>query len=287
MMNARRLPLFLLGLAVLPGCPRRESVTPAASAAHRPVRAAVIGGMTSTGLWQQLALRFTARTGIPVVIAATGDRHVCAEALRRGEADLLTMHSGDITTNLVADGYGANMRPWTRNDLVIVGPQEDPAGIRGLRDGAAALRRIAETRTPFLDFQGIGSREMTHNLWRAAGIPNPVGPWLLPDTTTDKWSALRLALEKGACLVVGRIPVIDGKMPAEGMAILVQGDPVMRRPYIVMEANPRRLPAANTDGARLLADFLLSDETQAFLAGFGVTSPGEPPLFHPVAGDDP
>lgn len=273
-------PLILLGLLGQAGCAPPETATTV-----QPVRAAVIGGMTSTGLWQQLSARFTAKTGIPVVIAATGDRHVCAQALKRGEADLLTMHSGDITTNLVADGYGVNMRPWTRNDLVIVGPQEDPAGIRGMHDGAAALRRIAETQTPFLDFQGIGSREMAHNLWRAAGIPNPVGPWLLPDTTTDKWSALRLARAKGACLVVGRIPVIDGKMPAEGMAILVEGDPGMRRPYIVMEANSRRLPSANVAGARALADFLLSDETQAFLSSFGVNTPGAAPLFHPVADD--
>ena len=53
-----------------------------------------------------------------------------------------------LTTDLVCDGYGINMRPWTRNDLVIYGPPEDPAHIRGMKDGVAALRMIAAERVP-------------------------------------------------------------------------------------------------------------------------------------------
>src|SRR5579863_219576 len=132
---------------------------PQAASGPPPIRAAVIGGMTATGLWQEVSRRFTAETGCPVTLVATGEREVCADALQKGHADLVTMHSGDITSNLVADGYAVNMRPWTRNDLVIVGPKADPAGLRGMKDGAAALRKIAETHSPYLDFQGIGSRE--------------------------------------------------------------------------------------------------------------------------------
>ena len=277
--------LFTLGLGLLAlcaACQPTSSPAPIADA-PLPIRAAVIGGMTSTGLWQEVSARFTAATGIPVEIVATGDRSICAESFKRGEADLLTMHSGDITTNLVADGYGQNMRPWTRNDLVIVGPVEDPAGVRGLSDGSEALRRIAATRSPFLDFQGIGSREMVHNLWKRAGIPQPAGDWIIQDSNaSDKWSALRLARERGAYLVTGRIPVEKGKMAADGMEILVRGDPFMRRPYIVMEADPRRFPAANVAGARALSAFLLADETQAFLATFGVVASGDLPFFHPI-----
>ena len=58
---------------------------------------------------------------------ATGPRPDLDEAMRAGKVDLLTMHSGDITTDLVADGFGINMRPWTRNELCIVGPPDDPA----------------------------------------------------------------------------------------------------------------------------------------------------------------
>jgi ABC-type tungstate transport system permease subunit len=74
------------------------------------------------------------------------------------------MHSGDITTDLVADGYGINMKPWTRNDLSLYGPPSDPAHIKGLKSGAEAFRRIAETQSPFLDALDAGSREVSHKI---------------------------------------------------------------------------------------------------------------------------
>ena len=79
-----------------------------ASDTSRNVSAAVIGGMTMTSLWQEIVVRFETRTGMTVQTVATGQRPILAEAMRVGEVDLLTMHSGDITTDLVADGYGRN-----------------------------------------------------------------------------------------------------------------------------------------------------------------------------------
>ena len=64
------------------------------------------------------------------------------------------MHSSDKTTDLVADGFGVNLRPWARNEHTIVGPASDPAGIRGMKDGADALKKIAEAHAPFVDFYG-------------------------------------------------------------------------------------------------------------------------------------
>ena len=269
-------PQFLLiALLAMAGCGKPPQ--------PQPVRAAVIGGMVSTGLWQAVSARFEKATGIRVQLAITGERELCAEYLRTGKADLLTMHSGDITTDLVADGFGVNMKPWARNDLVIVGPAADPAGIRGMRDGAAALRKIAQAKAPYLDFQGIGSREMAHNLWKAAGIPNPQGPWVLKDESTDKWSALKYAQSRGAYVITGRIPVRDGKLAAPGMEILVEGDPAMRRPFIVMEANPKRFPEANSAGAHALEEFLVSPETQEFIEKYGVQEFGGMPPFHAVS----
>jgi len=275
----RRRPfLFLLPLLLLAACSKPS--TPAANPGV--VRVAVIGGMTSTGMWQAVAARFEKATGLKVQLVITGEREVCADALRKGQVDLLTMHSGDITTDLVADGYGTNMRPWTRNDLVIVGPLGDPAHIHGLKDGAAALRKIAQSKSPYLDFQGIGSREMAHNLWKAAGISNPEGDWVLKDESPDKWSALKYAQQKGAYVITGRIPVKDGKLAADGMEIMVEGDPAMRRPFIVMEANPNRFPQANASGAHALSDFMLAPDTQAFLETFGTSDYGGISPFHGV-----
>jgi tungstate transport system substrate-binding protein len=245
------------------------------------VRCAVIGGMTMTGLWPEIAKRFEAETGYQCELVATGPRPEIAAVFRAGKADLITMHSGDITTDLVADGYGINMRPWTRNELTIVGPLNDPAHIRGMTNGAAALRKIAASKAHFVDFQGIGSRELAHNLWSAAGV-EPKGEWVLKDSTVSKFDILQFARTNDAYVVVGYIPARIGKMNAAGMEILVQGDPAMRRPFIVMEANPKKLAGINERGARALSDFLLSAKVQRFLADFGENLTGRGPLFHPV-----
>jgi tungstate transport system substrate-binding protein len=272
--------LLVLVLAVTLGVHHATQVKHAAR--KKIVRCAVIGGMTMSGLWPQITKMFEQQTGYHVEVVATGERPLLDKAIRAGQADLLTMHSGDITTDIVADGIGVNMRPWTRNELVIVGPPDDPAGIRGMTNGAAALRKIAEAQARFVDFQGIGSRELTHTLWRLAGV-EPKGDWFLrDDTAISKWNVLQFCRSNHAYVVVGFMPAFTGKMANEGMEILVKDDPIMRRPYIVMEANPEKFPAANHAGARALSDFLLSPAVQNYLRQFGRDTAANRPLFFPV-----
>jgi tungstate transport system substrate-binding protein len=275
--------LILLGLTVLllnTSCNQKVEPSPDV----RVVRCAVIGGMTMTGLWQQVAKMFEDQSGYRVEVVATGPRPDLDKVMREGKVDLLTMHSGDITTDLVADGYGVNMRPWTRNELCIVGPPDDPAHIRGMTNGAAALRKIAGARARFVDFQGIGSRELVHTLWRLSGV-EPKGDWVIRDDTVSKWNILQFTRTNDAYVVVGFIPAQMGKMPAAGMEILVKDDPIMRRPFIVMETNPKKFPQANFAGARALSDFLLSARVQNFLLEFGRQTNGPGPLFFPVETD--
>ena len=71
-------------------------------------------------------------------------------------------------------------------------------------------------------------------------------------------------------------------MPEAGANSTRKGDPTMRRPFIVMETNPKKFPQANYTGAKALSDFLLSAEVQNFLLQFGTESNGPGPLFYPV-----
>jgi tungstate transport system substrate-binding protein len=278
----KRAPLVaLVALAVAIAFALHHRAANQSPSNKRVVRCAVIGGMTMTGLWPEIVKLFEAESGYRCQLVATGPRPEIAEVFRAGKADLLTMHSGDITTDLVADGLAVNMRPWTRNELSIVGPTSDPAHIRGMTNGAAALRAIAAAKARFVDFQGVGSRELAHNLWRTAGV-EPKGDWVLKDETVSKFDILQFARSNNAYVIVGYIPARLGKMNPAGMEILVQGDPAMRRPFIVMEANPKKFPHANYTGARALSDFLLSPKVQNFLAEFGQKTTGRGPLFHPV-----
>jgi len=279
-----RILLLFLGVLAITLAVRYHTAN---AARHHVVRCAVIGGMTMTGLWPEISKMFEAQTGYHVVVVATGERPLLDKAIRAGKVDLLTMHSGDITTDVVADGIAINMRPWTRNELVVVGPADDPAHIRGMTNGAAALRKIAEAKAKFVDFQGIGSREVTHTLWRLSGI-EPKGDWFIrDDTALSKWNVLQFCRSNDAYVVVGYIPALTGKMANEGMEILVKNDPVMRRPYIVMEANPKKFPQVNHAGAHALSEFLLSPKMQNYLVQFGRDPTANHPLFYPIDGAKP
>src|SRR5580658_5278504 len=226
--------ILVLVATLFPLSCHRQNTAPADA---RVVRCAVIGGMTMTGLWYQIAKMFEAKTDYQVDVVVTGPRPLLNAAMRAGKVDLLTMHSGDITTDLVADGYGIDMRPWARNELCIVGPPDDPAHIRGMTNGAAALRKIAYAKAHFIDFEDIGSRELVHTLWQLSGV-DPRGSWLLQDQALSRWNILQYARSNDAYVVVGYIPTQIGRMPVNGMEIMVKGDPIMRRPFIVMETNP-------------------------------------------------
>ena len=206
----------------------------------RAVRCAIIGGMTMTGLWAELAKRFEAESGYRVEVVATGPRPVLDQAMRAGKVDLLTMHSGDITTDLVADGFGVNMRPWTRNELCILGPPEDPAGVRGMTNGAAALRKIAAAKSRFVDFQGIGSRELVHTLWRLGGNRTKGG--LGPQRTTRCRNGIFCAICAPEQRLRGgrlRIPGADGPDGRGG-----HGDSVSK-------ATRSHAPSVYCDGRRI------------------------------------
>lgn len=250
--------------------------------APKPVRVAVIGGMTMTPLWKEIQKKFEAGTQIPIEVIVTGEKPALAKAMREGKVDFLTMHSSDTTSNLVADGWARDLRPWAKNDLVIVGPADDPAGISGLRDGVAAVRKIAGTQSNWLDFLSNGPRETAHTLFSKAGMPM-IGPWVLKYEHRGTKSILHYVADRNAYMIVGRMPILFNKMdPDPRIKIMVQGDPNMRRPYMAMVANPDRFPSANFEGATKLSDFLLSDKIQNFLASYDGGIGDGVPIFIPV-----
>jgi len=247
------------------------------------VRVAVIGGMVMTGVWQEIAKRFEADTGYQTKIAMAGNKQVLVESFHKGEADFVTMHGSDEAANLVADGYAVGMKPWARNELVIVGPTDDPAQIKGMTDGAAALRKIAEAHAPYVDFNDSGARQIADKLWKKAGIM-PKGDWVLKDES-DHPQIVAFAQKHHAYVIVGRIPVVKGKIESDGMEVMVRGDPDMLRAFVVMIANTKRFPHANVAGAQVLADYLTSAKGQQLLKDIAAKQPDGVPLFYPIGAE--
>jgi tungstate transport system substrate-binding protein len=245
------------------------------------VRCAVIGGMHDTDFWPQLADRFTRQTGIRVELAATGPKQEIARAFIDGDVDLITMHASDTIINLVADGYGEDPQPWARNDLILVGPESDPAGIRGQADAVAALARLIDSKATILMHSSLGANEVLRDLLAEGELElDPDHTVVLP---SDRHRQMLIrAAEMEAYTIVGRIPFLNGKIDHEGLAVMVQGDVRLRRPYVVVVATADRVGAQQNRLARQLAAFLRREETQDWIAKFGIGEFDIHPLFFPV-----
>jgi len=231
-----------------------------------------------------LAERFQQANGnrYKIEVVAMGPKPMIADAFRKGKADLITMHACDTIINLVADGYAVDPQPWLKNDLILVGPRDDPAHIRGCRDAAQAFAKIASARAPFVVHASLGAQEVMRDVLNAGNVNMPSGPLTILFTDRAR-EVLKIAAEKHAYTLVGRIPFLNGKLPNEGLELMVRGDPRLRRPYVVATANPRHFPQAHVEGAAALAAFLRKPETQDWIDTYGISQLDDQPLFFPIA----
>lgn len=270
--------IFLLTAIALISCNRTETAP-----AKKEIRVAIIGGVTDNGFWEALTAPFIKKTGYQITLIATGPKQVITPYMREGKVDLITMHSSDTIINLVADGYACDPQPWLKNDLVIVGPPTDPAGIRGMTSAPEALAQIVEKHATFIVHASLGSQEVLRDNLNTAGVDlDPENTIVLQEDRQRR--VLRRAEEENAYTLVGRLPFIDGKMPRGNMEIMVQGDSRLRRPYLVATANPQMFPDANITGARALARYLREPATQLWIMNYGKGKFDDQPLFYAAPG---
>ena len=230
------------------------------------VRVAAVGGLVLSGVWPRVAEQAGAALGLQVLTVAASPKEGVVPVFARGDAELLLIHASDEAMALEASGLAAPVRVWAWNEHVLAGPAADPAQVRSARDGQDALRRIADTKAPFIAFRDPGSYTVVQRLWRRAGI-RPNDRWTHIDTGNTPQEVLQQAAALGAYVVVGHIPVAFGKMTAPGIKVLFQGDPLMRRPYVVLTPGPRHPAGAEARRRALqLADYLVSAAGQAALA---------------------
>jgi tungstate transport system substrate-binding protein len=239
------------------------------------IRVAVIGGMLETGFWQEIAGRYERLTGNKIELAASGPKPVVVDAFRKGGIDLITFHASDAFVDLVADGLAVDPQPWVRNDLVIVGPKDDPAGVRGEHDAIAAVKKIIDAKSSFVVHASMGADGVLHDIMEAGHLVLPADQ-TIPFGGENQHAILDRAADMHAYTMVGRIPFLDGKLKRDGIELMVRGDPRLRRPYLVAVA--AGAPAA----ARDFAAFLRDPTTQAFIATFGKGKYDDDPLFFPI-----
>jgi len=238
----------------------------------------VLATTTSTrdsGLLDSLLPAFESTSGFKVKVVAVGTGQAIAMA-RRGDAQIVLVHAPEIELAEVDSGNFVRRRLVMHNDFLFVGPANDPAGLHGLHDPVAALRRLVEAKALFVS---RGDRSGTHvfeqKLWKLAGSQPPApGTWYI-EAGQGMAATLQMASEKHAYTITDRGTFLAWQPKLE-LVPLVEGDTLLYNVYHVME-----VPNAG-DGARALADFFVSPDAQRFIGNFGTTRFGRP-LFIPDA----
>ncbi len=274
----RMLTIIVLALA-LTGLLAACSTSSAAGPENPELILATTTSTRDSGLLDKLVPVFEEQSGYQVKIIAVGTGKALAMG-REGNADVLLVHAPAAEQAFMDGGYGQERFLVMHNDFIIVGPPDDPAGVRGMSDPVAAMEQIAGSGALWIsrgDDSGTHKKEKA--FWEQAGI-TPKGDWYL-ESGQGMGATLQLASEKGAYTLSDRATYLF-QQDNLTLDILVEGGESLLNVYHVMTVNPEMWPAVNNEGAKAFAAFLISSETQEMIRTYGVEKFGQP-LFFPDA----
>ena len=241
------------------------------------LRLATTTSTENSGLLGVLLPPFEAKTGLKVDVIAVGT----GQALRLGEAgdvDVVLVHARELEDKFVAEGYGVNRRDVMHNDFIIIGPASDTAGVRGMKDTAAALKRIADRGAVFVSRgDNSGTHVKEQSLWTAAGF-KPSGRWYR-EAGQGMGPVITMTNDLQGYTMADRGTYLSMKDKVE-LPILVEGDPRLFNPYGVIAVNPDRFPHVAYFEAMQLIAWMTSVEGQQIIGDYKV---GGEVLFFPDA----
>lgn len=282
MTHFARMARLAVLVAVLAGC-----APGAASPEPLVLRLATTTSTNDSGLLEAILPDFEAASGARVDVIAVGTGQAI-EIGRSGDVEVLLVHNRTLEDEFVADGFGTERFPVMFNDFVLVGPQDDPAGIASAVTATEALTRIYNTGSTFVsraDDSGTYARELT--LWEMAGlIPSLTDAWYLA-IGQGMGETLLFAEEKTGYTLTDRGMYLAMAEELPGLEILFGGetiaenpDPAMMNPYGVIPVTPEDPESPKAILARDFVDWLISLDTQTQISSFGVDRFGQP-LFYP------
>jgi len=246
----------------------------------------VVSSTTSTqdsGLFGYILPLFKEKTGIDVKVIAQGTGQAL-DTGRRGDSDVVFVHAKSAEEKFLAEGEGVKRSPVMYNDFVLIGPKSDPAGIKGMKDVARALKTIKDKQA---DFISRGDRSGTHiaelALWnKDAGIDieKEKGPWY-KSIGQGMGAALNTAGASNGYVLSDRGTWLSFKNKGD-LQILVEGDKRLFNQYGVMLVSQAKHPNVKKELGQAFIDWLISPEGQKAIASYKIN--GEQ-LFYPNASD--
>lgn len=245
--------------------------------ASERIRMATTTSTDNSGLLEVILPPFEKTHGVTVDVIAVGT----GKAIKLGESgnvDLILVHAPAAEERFVTAGYGVNRRAVMHNDFVLLGPEEDPAKIKGVKDIKEAFAKIAKTGSLFISRgDDSGTHKKEKSIWKAAGV-DPEGSWYL-ESGQGMGTVLQMAHEKLAYTISDRGTFLAYR-PKIDLIVISEGDSALYNPYGVIAVNPDRHSQVKYVRAMTLIGWLTSPECQKMIGEF---KKGGEILFHPDA----
>jgi tungstate transport system substrate-binding protein len=246
------------------------------AASARPLRFGTTTSVQDSGLLPYLLPAYEQESGTKVDVVAVGTG-AAFKLAHDGNVDLILVHDREGEGEFIRSGDGAERRPLMWNTFEVLGPPADPAGARDTHDASAALARIAKAAAPFVSRgDDSGTHRCEKRLWAAAG-GRPTWPGYR-ETGQGMGATLRIADELQAYTLCDRGTRLGYKGGLRLVPLLAD-TPELRNDYAVVLIDRTRHPDLDHDGARRLADWLVSADTARRIDAYTV---GGERLFHAV-----
>ena len=257
--------IILLLCLVLTAC-----TSPAATTAPESAKKLILATTTSTqdsGLLEYLLPDFEKANDVKIDVIAVGT----GQALQLGEdgnADVLLVHSRAKEDEFMNNNHGVRREDVMYNDFIILGPEDDPAGIKGLTNAVEAFQKIAETQAKFISHgDNSGTHTKEKSIWQKAAI-EPAGDWYV-SSGQGMGEVLTMADEQQAYTLSDRATYLARTKQGLKLPILVEGDKTLFNPYGVIAVNPEKNTKIQTELANQFIDWLISLPVQEKIAEFG------------------
>lgn len=262
--------------------------------AHKPgeLLIATTTSLYDTGLLNAVQDHYQNKTGTIIRITSQGTGQ-SIELAKRGDVDLLLVHSPSQEKAFMDGGYGMNQRCFAYNYFLIVGPADDPAGIKNLTPEAAfaKIQQLGSNGTAKVMFASRGDNSGTHtaeqSIWGKAGynytknISNS-GPWYL-SIGKGMGDTLVFADQKGAYTLTDEGTFLAFKTQLKLVPLVTQGTALLNR-YSAIAVSPDKNPGVNVLAADRFINWIISDEGKSFVGNFGKDKYGKS-LFVPLGAD--
>ena len=275
-----------------------------AAGADKTLKMSTTTSTQASGLLDVLLPELKKDTGIQVKVIAKGTGAAIRDGVD-GNVDVIFVHAKAREEQFIRQGYGTKRYAVMHNDFVILGPADDPAGVKGMTDAAAALKKIAAAGRPFVsrgDDSGTHTKEQ--QLWEATGLtlettsmkivkkgkqkqvsfihPDGLGQWYL-SIGQGMGKTITFADEKQGYTLADRGTYIKYKFGRDvpiDLQVLVEGDPNLANPYGVIPINPGKHPQVKSELATQFAEWLVSARGQSVIRGYRLLGKQ---LFYPDA----